>query len=285
MANKYWIGLATPGDYSVAGNWSPSGVPTAGDVVYIPAGSPSITAGLNQSAVALDGFFVEPGYSGQIGSGTANLQITLDTGEPFVFAGSNTAYIDLGSSATTATVNNTGLVTGGGYGLYLLGTALTVLTVNKGVVGFAARGEDASTAAVVNVNWITSQPTDATLVCGSGVTLTDVNQTGGNLTIQSAATTVSVLSGTCFILGTGAVTTLTNNGGTVYPSATGTITTVAANSGTTDFTRSLSARTVTTMTSAGQNAVIIYDESFLTITNKLNVADVPMRIEVRGLNA
>jgi hypothetical protein len=285
MANKYWIGLVTPGDYGVAGNWSPSGVPIANDVVYIPAGSPSITAGLNQSAVSLDGFFVEPGYAGQIGSGTANLQIALDAGEPFVFAGINTAYIDLGASATTAVINNTAPATGGGFGLYLLGTALTVLTVNKGVVGFAARGGEASTAGVVNVNWVTSQPTDSTLVCGSGVTLTTVNQTGGNLTIQSAATTVSVLSGTCFILGTGTVTTLTNNGGTVYPSSTGTITTVAANSGTTDFTRSLSARTVTTMTSAGQGAVIVYDESFLTITNKLDVANVPMRIEIRGLNS
>lgn len=282
MADKYWIG--TTSDYSVAGNWSPSGAPVAGDVVYIPAGSGAIQAGLNQSAVALDGFFVEPGYSQPIGTASANLQITLDTAKPFVFAGQNTAFIDLGASATTAVVNQTALVTTG-FGLYLLGTALTSLTVNRGVVGFAARGEGASAAATVNVNFITNISGDATLVCGAGVTLTTVNQTGGTLTIQSAATTVNVQNGTTFITGTGAITTLTNNGGTVYPASTGTITTCNANSGSTDFTRSLAARTVTNLNSAGQNAEIVIDESIVTVTNKLNPSDVPMRITIRGMNS
>ena len=282
MADKYWVG--TTDNYGTAGNWSPAGVPVAGDVVYIPAGSGAIQSGLNQSAVALDGFFVEPGYSQLIGTSSANLQITLAAGEPFVFAGQNTAFIDLGASATTAVVNQTALATVG-YGLYLLGTALTVLTVNRGVVGFAARGEGASTAAVVNVNYVTNITGDATLVCGAGVTLTTVNQTGGTLTIQSAATTVNVQNGTTFITGVGAITTLTNNGGTVYPASTGTITTVNANSGSTDFSRSLAARTVTTLNSAAQNAEIVIDESVVTVTNKLNPADVPVRITLRGMNS
>lgn len=285
MANKYWTSTSS-GDYSVAGNWTPSGVPVANDVVYITAGSASITAGLNQSAVGLDGFFVEAGYTGSIGSPSAYLQITVDTGEPVALAGSGVIYLDLGSSDVSPIVNNTATVTGtSGFGLYLLGSALATLTVNKGVVGLAARGDQTSAATTLNVNWINSQLTDATVVCGAGVTLTTVNQTGGTLTINSAATTVTTLAGTCFILGSGAVTTLTNNGAALYPASTGTITTCNANSGTTDFTRSLAARTVTTLATAGQNATIIMDESYLTVTNRLNPSDVPLIIQIRGLTA
>ena len=78
MAVKIWTG-ATDGDWSVAGNWSPSGVPASADDVILSASYVvSITAGLNQSAVTLNSLTVEQGYSGAIGSKAADLQIATD---------------------------------------------------------------------------------------------------------------------------------------------------------------------------------------------------------------
>lgn len=283
MATKTWISVSTT-DYGTAGNWSPSGVPVTGDVVRIPPGTAAITAGLNQSAVVLDGFYVEPGYSAAIGTISANLQVTVDTGLPFVFAGQGQAYIDIGSSAISPIINNTSTVAAGlGFGLYLIGSAIATLTVNRGSVGLAARGGNTSTAATVNSDFISNQAGDVTLYLGAGCTLTTVNQTGGTLTVNSAATTITTLAGTLFVAGTGAVTTLTNNGATCYPTSTGTITTCNANSGITDFTRSQVARTVTTLATQGNDAVIVYDPSFLTVTNKLAPSSAPVQIRIEAL--
>ena len=88
MAVKIWTG-ATDGDWSVAGNWSPSGVPASTDDVIISAAyTVSITAGLNQSAVTLNSLTVEEGYSGAIGSKSADLQIATDA---LTFQGSGVA--------------------------------------------------------------------------------------------------------------------------------------------------------------------------------------------------
>lgn len=283
MAVKTWISVSSP-DYSVSGNWSPSGVPIAGDVVRIPAATAAITAGLNQSAVALDGFYVEAGYSSAIGTISANLQVTVSSGNPFVFAGQGVAYIDLGSSAISPIVNNTATVaTGLGFGLYLTGSALVALYVNRGSVGLAARGGNTSTCPIINCQFTTNQIGDVTLYLGAGCTLTTVNQTGGTLSINSAATTITAQAGTTFISGVGAVTTFTNNGATCYPTTSGTITTCNANAGITDFTRSQVARTVTTLNSAGNDAVIIYDPAFVTVTNPLTPPNTPVQIRVEAL--
>ena len=48
MATKLWNG-GVSGDWSVAGNWTPSGVPTNGDDVYLENNAVDVDAGLNQT--------------------------------------------------------------------------------------------------------------------------------------------------------------------------------------------------------------------------------------------
>ena len=44
MATKIWIGTSTPGDYSVAANWAPSGVPGAAEDFVAQNAPPTLAA-------------------------------------------------------------------------------------------------------------------------------------------------------------------------------------------------------------------------------------------------
>lgn len=266
MANKTWIG--TDGDYSVAGNWSPSGVPLAGDVVHLPAGAGAISAGLTQSGVALAEFVVEEGYTGLIGSSAGYLQITTTI---FRYSGKGVAYIDLSASACSPEIRDSADASFGSRGLYLLGSALNVVNVINGDVGLAARFAETSTAATVRV---VGAKAAATL--GAGVTLANFYQTGGAATLRCAATVATVWGGELTTLDAGAIATMHVNGGIVHSESTGTITTLNANGGEIDFTGSGATRTVTTL---NQNAgsVVTYDPAVLTITTR-NAPNGPVRV-------
>src|SRR5690606_38969133 len=56
-------------------------IPQTGEDVRIPAGSGSISSNLDQSAVAIAGFYVESGYTGTIGASTSYLRIDPDVFE------------------------------------------------------------------------------------------------------------------------------------------------------------------------------------------------------------
>lgn len=258
MANKTWAG--TDGNYGTAGNWSPSGVPEAGDHVRIPASSSqSITSGLDQSAVAIGDFIVEEGYTGTIGTSAGYLQIDPNR---FEFNGSGQAFIDIGSAAIDVQVLGTANADTGERGLYLKGSAIDELAVIGGNVGVAAiHGETAT----VTTCRITGATADVWL--GAGVTLTTLRINAGTCRLRCAATTVNVYSGTLYTEETGAVTTINVEGGTVYPNSSGTVTTLNAEGGTTDFTKSGLARTVTTL-KQNPGSTITYDPAVLTITNR-----------------
>ena len=286
MATKYWIG--TTGDVSLTSNWSGGSLPVANDVVILPAGSGSMTSNLGTlAAVSLYGFQVQTGYTGTIGSistGAGYLQILIASTYTFQFAGTGIAYIDLQSSPIAPLVTNTQSQGAGTVCLYLKGSALTTLTVQRGSVGLAAFAGETSTVATVNCDWISNQTSDSYVYLGSGVTVTTVNATGGAVVVNSAATTILTTGGIVTTQGTGAVTTITNAGGTVYPNSSGTITTLNANGGTCDFSRSLVARTVTNMATTGNGssgATINYDPNVVTVTNKLSPSG-PVSITIRG---
>ena len=267
MALHIWTGASADGNYSTAGNWS-GGVPVAAGDVLIQ-GSVSITAGLNQSAVAIDKFEVAPGYSGTIGSVTAPLQIDPDG---FDFTSTGLAYIDIGSAAISPVVRGTATAaTAGTAGLYLKGSAIATLSVLKGTVAVALLTDETATITTANCLFTTTQATDAGLILGPGVTLTTLNQTGGSVDLRCALTTINATGGTLNTRGSGAITTMNADGATIYPQSTGTITTLNANAGTIDFRRSLTARTVTTLASTGQGAVI-YLGDYITLTNQINPA-------------
>jgi len=265
MADKIWTGV-TDGDYGTAGNWSPSGVPTTSDSVYLTADySVDITGSLNQSAVAIDKFVVD-GFTGKIGSlALGYLQIDPDS---FSFDGSGVSFLDIGSAAIDVNVRATA---GGGTtrGLYLKGSAIAVLSIIRGNVGLANQYGETSTAATIRV-------TGGTMVCGSGSTVTTVDAYGGTTRLATNVTTVNAYSGTITTSSTAAITTLNGYGGTITHNGTGTITTANLEGAELDLTNSGLARTVTTL-NLKAGGVINYDPAVITITTQ-NEANVPVRI-------
>ena len=68
MATQVWNGTGgTQGDWSDAANWT-SAVPVNGDDVILANNSVSVTAGLDQSAVALASLTIDQSYTGTLGS-------------------------------------------------------------------------------------------------------------------------------------------------------------------------------------------------------------------------
>lgn len=263
MANVYWK-ATTAGSWATAANWSGGSVPVNGDNVRIPAGTASINAGLDQSAVTLANFLVDPGYTGAIGtslaSGTlAYLQIACTR---FEFAGTGASYINLGASNIPIQIFETQIPESGQSGLYLLGTNFTVVDIEGGYVGLARIHGSVSTVATVRVKGAA-----ANVVLGSGCTLTTVENYAGDLELRAACTTLSHFKGTTRTMEVGAITTVNVWGGRLLPESTGTITTANLYGGTTDFTGSGEARTVTTM-KQNLGSTLVYDPNVLTITTR-----------------
>jgi len=269
--NKTWVGddSGNEGDWSVAANWSPSGVPVATDHVRIPASSSEdITAGLNQSAVALGDVIVEKGYTGTIGTSAGYLQIDPNR---FQFEGTGESYIDLGSAAIDVLILDTATAPATGqHGLYLKGSAIAILSVLDGDVAVA--GLHGETATVTTARTVGDR---AKLTLGAGVTLTNLDTVKGEATLRCACTTIDVLGGQLTTEEVGAITTLNVRDGTAYPNSTGTITTLNLHGGTVDLTGSGLARTITTLVHNG--GAILYDPASVTITNK-SAPDAPVRM-------
>jgi hypothetical protein len=270
----------------------------SGDTVWIENSSQSITSGLAQSAVHLAALNIGQSYTGSLGSATAFLQIGV-TGAGTVnigyatpagsSAGSGRIKLNLGTTTAAITVSNSASsATDTGYTPIQLKNvqASSTLNVLKGIVGVAVGRGEVSTLGTVYSQYTTSQSSDATVVLGSGVTWTTLNQSGGTVTINSAGTTINQYGGTLYVQGggayttitqtggtqwlydTGAITTLTVDGGTCYGNKTGTITTLACKSGTVDLTKGITARTVTTP-QIWKGAVLKYDPAIVTMTNKV----------------
>ena len=264
MTDKIWTGV-TDGDYGNSANWSPSGIPTTSDSVYLTADfSVDITAGLDQSAVAIDKFVVD-GFTGKIGTlALGYLQIDPDL---FSFSGSDVSFIDVGSAAIDLDVRST--ASGATRGLYLKGSAIAVLSLIRGNVGLANQYGETSTAATIRV-------LGGSLFCGTGATLATVDSYSGTTNLGASVTTLNVYAGTITTSAAAAITTLNGYGGTVTHNGTGAITTANLEGGTLDLTNSGLARTVTTLNLKTRGS-IIYDPAVITITTQ-NEADTPVRI-------
>lgn len=103
MATKYWTNANANGDWSVAGNWSPSGVPVTGDDVFIEQGSDAIIAGLNQTAVNLASLRIS--FMGSIGTSTTPLTISC-SGNVVITGGGSMYKINAGTSGISKLIFN-----------------------------------------------------------------------------------------------------------------------------------------------------------------------------------
>jgi hypothetical protein len=274
MADKIWVG--TTGDLSTAGNWSPSGVPAAGDNVYVPAGSGAMSSNMDALKTATLGgalgtVEVEAGYTGAIGSKSAYWQFTPTA---FRFSGTGAAYINIEAAAISPDIRATAsAATASAVGLYLRGSAIATLSiVGSSSVGVAFFGGETSTITTARV-----VGPSATLVLGSGVTITTCQVLAGQSRLACAVTTLDIQGGIVTTLGSGAITTCTVDAGVGYLNSSGTITTANINGGTVDMLGGGAARTITTANHNG--GVLRYDENVVTITT-YNRKDGPSQIVV-----
>lgn len=279
MATNYWTGAVSTA-YNTAGNWSLGAAPIATNDVRLRAASTvAIASGLDQSAVAIADFIVEPGYSGAIGTTASGVPTYLQIDpDRFQFAGTGQSYIDIGAAAIDALIDNTTTPGTGLRGLYLLGSAIANLIVSGGSVGVAAVPGSTSTVA-------TAQVLGGSLLLGSGTSLTTLRVNGGEALVECALTTVNQYGGIVTTSGIGAITTYNCFGGTAILNSSGTITTLNIYPGATViFTGSNKARTVTTTVfNPGPAAcTLIFDPAVITQTNKPTYA-YPATLVVAGV--
>ena len=275
MANKLWVGTDTAGDWSVAANWSPAGVPGAADAVILTDSSQDVDAGLDQSAIVLASLTIDQSYTGDIGTSAAYLQIDtaiLNIGQHYGAgspSGSGRIKIDLDDTACVATIYNSGTSTDNKPAILLIANqATTTIEVRKGSVGIAYLPFETTTIATIKTNYLTQKNTDADVHIGSGVTLTTLSMAGGTVDLLCAATTVTAEDGILTIGGSGAITTVNASGATIYANSTGTITTMNITGGTVDFRRSQVAKTVTTL-KLDAPGIVKYDPAVVTLTNQV----------------
>lgn len=282
---------AGPNDYSSTANWSEGALPGAADDVFIEDSNVDILYGLDQSAAGTyTSFHAKRTFTGVIGwngaAGVVGDYLQIRTSKAFIgehflpntASGSGRIKINFGTVASEITQ-------------YFMATSLdspkqafrmlavevgTVLKdVISGSAGIATETGEVSTVANALISKLTSASSDASLVIGSGVTMVDLTCLGGETSLFTTASqfsgTVTSKGGSLVISGSGAVPTLNVDGGAVVPASTGLISTCNIENGSADFTKSVEARTVTTM-NLGVNGVLSADivkggSGVLTITN------------------
>lgn len=239
MAKVIWDGSAGDNDWSTAANWSTGSVPVASDDVYIGGNAfagrnSNITAGLNQSAVALASLTIYSDYTGQIGDASTYLQVgatRADIGVQgsgvAVATGSDRLKIDFGSITAATIYVDSSSGTSADADLppiqLLAANASTDLHVRGNAqVGLAVE-DQAETSTIDDV--FVSESANVTI--GEGVTMGDITIINGNATLKSSVTNATVVSGALTTLGDLTITTLTvRSGGVSSCYSTGTITTL-----------------------------------------------------------
>lgn len=292
MATKIWLGndVGNEGNWSVAANFSPSGVPITGDDVYLENSSQSITAGLNQSAVTLASLNIAQSFTGYVGDADNYLLISATAlsigynyggGSP---AGSGRIKLNLGSNQTTIDIYNSGSSASANEpAVQILGThAGNIARCRKGSVGLAWATGEVSTFTTIIGSFVTNQTGDLDLFIGSGVTLTTITTDGGDIVLRCAATTVNGAGANIVTEGNGAVVTANISGGNFESNSTGTITNLnVTDEGIADFTKSSAARTVTNPKVSGSGKIKA-DPSNVTFTNAFARYDSIGNMEIKA---
>ena len=251
-----------------ATNWNTGAVPVDDDDVFVETTDNDIKWGLSQSGVTLDSLTFKQSFTGDCGLPEVNnegnnefvdYRDTYLAIEPDVCTigegegdGSGRIKHDAGAVTCAWTVLNSGVRADPEIPAVLLkGTdGSNTLTVLKGDVGVAFFAGEVSELATLNVGYVTSPAGDSQVICGPGVTLTTINQTGGKLDIDlttAAPTTINLDGGVLTLRGdTNGVTTINIAEGAklIDMGGSGTIGTIHGR-GEYDHSQSMTARTVT----------------------------------------
>lgn len=249
-----------PNNWDEANNWDPAAIPVNGDDVFIQNSDVDITEGLDQSLVTLASLTIDQSYTGKIGLPVKNddyyeyretyleisaTTLTVGDGEG---SGSQRIKIDTGANQTTLITNDTGSGEDAALAAFLWkGThASNTVSVFKGTFGAASFAGETAVIATLKIGFQTDQFGDSVVECESGCTLTTIDMSGGTLTIESAATTITQTEGELTIDGAGVITTLNVKGGVCFYNSTGALTTATVtDTGVLDFEQNMAAKTVT----------------------------------------
>lgn len=251
-------------DAQLSGHVTYQDIPRTDDDVRIPAASiQAIDEGLDQASVAIGDFIVEEGYNEAIGTNVSGVitNLRIDPNR-FEFFGNGASYIDITTAAIPVQVFGTASAVAGARGLYLIGTAISTLSVVSGSVGIAVNHGELSSVTTARI-----VGPSASVWFGEGCTLTTLENTDGESKVRCAATTITIQGGTVYTEEVGAVTTVTQNAGLFYGNSTGTITTLTGNGGLASFLKNGSSRTITTY-AQNPGHDIEYNPNILTITNE-----------------
>ncbi len=196
-------------------------IPQAAEVVRVPRGAGDITSNLDQSAVAIAGFFREPGHTGTIGTSSSSLRIAPTRLEDH---GNGQSFFDIGSANITVVANNNAPVSNGEYSLNLRGTNIALIDYRGGLLGIAAYGGELSTFTAL----IGAPNTSGGIKIGSGVTATSATVTlhGGTLWANCSLGTINNYAGAIWIGEAAAITTLSQWGGEFHYGSSGNIATL-----------------------------------------------------------
>lgn len=231
-----------PNHWDTAANWSGGAVPVNSDDVYIENSAVSIKYGLAQTAVTLTSLNIAQSYTGQIGLPRRNtvateyeeyrdqyLAIKATTVNIGYGSGAGSQRLKLDQSSATSTVNifdsGSPIETGIEAILWKGTDAANVMNVQKGSVGVAIYAGETATITTLRLTYKDNVNGDAQVRCGSGVTLTTINQSGGILETNSGCTTFAQLEGRA-TLRSGNVTTMNLDGGMANYNGVGTLATV-----------------------------------------------------------
>jgi hypothetical protein len=217
--------------------------------------------GMDQSGVALGDFIVEDGYEGTIGSATLGY-LFIDP-DRFEFAGRGECWLNITSAAISPRIFSTASSQQGYCGLYLRGSAISVLDVQGGSVGLAVNPGDTATATTVRVSnsgtkcWI-----------GNGVSLTNIHHFDGEVRLRCATTAALIYGGQHYTEETGTQTAVTLYGGEYHYGSSSGITAFTISGGVLNERASNAARTIGTLTKNSGNYRIIRNKEAVTHTTE-----------------
>ncbi len=280
-----------PNDLNVASNWSLGAVPVITDDVVLEFSNVNLLWNLDQANVVYNSLSIRASYTGRIGLPAYNpagyneyrarfwkqKTTTISVGDsPSTGAGSGRVLLDNTSFQTALTVFKTAAAVDTGFeAVQWKGThASNTLIVYGGSVGVAVDAGGLATVATITAG---TDP-NLSIRCGSGSTLTTINQDGGNVAVNSAVTTWTMLGGNGTAWGTGAVTTLTVDVGKMAYNTSGTLGTPAIGSkGVLDFSGDLRTKTVTNLLNMDAGATL-YDP-YAVVTYSAGIKPVRCRVQ------
>jgi hypothetical protein len=282
-----------PNFFDNSQNWSGGAAPVNSDTIVFDNGNVPCKYNINTSLTGIT-LNVYSGYSGAIGlpfinSDTANTYVEYRTTNLTLVGGTiliNSASItrcnmDFGTAtAPSVRVLNCGQRPDKLTPVILLlgGKAGATLNITKGDVGIANYQGQSANFPTINMSYATNPASDANLYCGPGATLTTISKNGGNLIVNSNATTITQnMAGGVTTIVDGAITTINALAGTLNYNSAGTLgTLVVANGATATFDGDPRAVSVT-------NSIQLYGAKSVIADNQKRINSSTLTVQLEQL--